>query len=53
MSIGSIVDSIFEDLQCPRCFHVGMDSDGDMDWICPNCGYEGSLEEPDYDDDDT
>lgn len=43
MSIQSAYDEILEDTECPVCHTVGMMPDGDFDWVCPNCGYEGSL----------
>ncbi len=45
MSLQSAFDEILEDKECPRCQHIGMDSDGGFDFVCPNCGYEGTLVE--------
>ena len=45
MSIGSAYDAILEDMECPECGHVGMEANGGFEYICPNCDYEGSLEE--------
>lgn len=40
----------YDDLQCPNCGKFGMVSDGDLDWYCPKCHYEGSeSNEPDED----
>ena len=52
MSIVSAYDEILEDMECPDCGHVGMDANGGFEYICPNCGYEGSLEEDFEDEDD-
>lgn len=45
MSIGSAYDDILESMECPNCSHVGMEPNGGIDYICPECGYEGSLED--------
>lgn len=47
MSLQSAYDDILEDMVCPICGHVGMDSDGGFDYSCPNCDYEGTLENDD------
>lgn len=47
MSIGSTYDAILEDMECPRCGHIGMETNGSYEYFCPHCDYEGSLaEEP-------
>lgn len=50
MSIQSAYDAMLEDMQCPNpdCGHVGMLPNGDFDWVCPECGCEGTFED-DYD----
>jgi uncharacterized Zn finger protein (UPF0148 family) len=45
MSIQSAYDEILEDTQCPNCGCVGMLPNGSFDYCCPNCDYEGSLED--------
>lgn len=49
MSLQSVFDDILEDTRCPRCGTVGMLPNGGFDWICPNCDYEGSVEDDEDD----
>ena len=39
--MSSIID--YDEIDCPMCGHIGMLPDGDLDVICPECGYEYSL----------
>lgn len=39
--MGSIID--YDEIDCPCCGHIGVLPDGDLDVICPECGYEFSL----------
>ena len=41
--LGSTYDDILEDMECPICTKVGMEPDGSYEFVCPNCGYQGSL----------
>ena len=50
MSLQSAYDEILEDTTCPMCGTVGMMPDGGFDWMCPECGYEGTLDDEDEDD---
>lgn len=34
-----------DEMQCPKCGHIGLLPDGDFDLECPACGYITSLEE--------
>ena len=43
MSIQSGFDEMLEDMQCPECGHIGMDSIGGWSYECPECGYEGTY----------
>ena len=47
----SLID--YDEYECDRCGHIGVIPDGDLDYICPECDYEGSLydNEDDYFDD--
>ncbi len=45
MTLNEAYDAIIEDTVCPNCLTIGMQPDGGFDWICPECGYEGSLED--------
>lgn len=47
MSLQSTYDEILEDTECPVCHTIGMLPDGGFDWICPNCGHEGSVSDDD------
>lgn len=51
-SLHSVYDEILEDTECPNCHKVGMLPDGGFDYVCPECGYEGSLEENSSDSED-
>lgn len=51
-SIQSAYDEILEDTACPQCHTVGMLPDGGLEYICPECGYEGSLDESEEDEDE-
>jgi tRNA(Ile2) C34 agmatinyltransferase TiaS len=44
MKITEAFDEILEDTVCPKCGTVGMNSIGSWDYECPNCDYEGSVE---------
>ncbi len=44
MSIQSAYDEMLEDQECPVCGTVGMLPNGGFDWVCPNCGHEGTFE---------
>lgn len=46
----SFIDDLLESIVCPRCGHRGVDSDGGYDWVCPNCDYEGYLDNEDSED---
>ena len=52
MNLHEAYDLILEDTTCPVCSCVGMLPDGDYDYLCPNCGYEGSLSDEDDEDED-
>lgn len=41
----------YDDIICPVCQHMGVLPNGGYDWICQECGYEGSLYDSDEDDD--
>ncbi len=45
MSIASNYDDTLEDTRCKNCGAEGMISDGDFDYICPNCGVTGTIPE--------
>lgn len=52
--MGSIID--YDEIDCPCCGHIGVLPDGDLDVICPECGYEFSLmddEEDEWDSSNT
>ena len=42
----------YDDIICPVCQHIGVLPDGGFDWVCPECGYEGSLNDEEYEEDD-
>lgn len=42
----------YDDIICPVCQHIGVLPDGGFDWVCPECGYEGSLDDEEYEEDD-
>lgn len=42
----------YDDIVCPVCQHIGVLPDGGFDWVCPECGYEGSLDDEEYEEDD-
>lgn len=42
----------YDDIICPFCQHIGVLPDGGFDWVCPECGYEGSLNDEEYEEDD-
>lgn len=44
-NLHSAYDEILESIECPVCHTTGMLPDGGIDYICPECGYEGSLED--------
>jgi hypothetical protein len=33
----------YDSIECPSCNHVGVMPDGGFDYMCPMCGFEGSL----------
>ena len=41
----------YDDIICPVCQHIGVLPDGGFDWVCPECGYEGSLDDEEYEED--
>lgn len=49
MSIQEAYDEILEDTICPICKTQGMLPNGGFDWVCPTCGYEGSVIEDEDD----
>lgn len=52
MSLQSAYDDILEDLVCKNCGAVGMESDGGLDYFCPVCGQEGTLEDEEDEEDE-
>lgn len=48
MSLQEAYDEMLEDTRCPKCGCVGMLPNGGFDWICPNCDYEGTLEDEEW-----
>ena len=51
-NLHSAYDEILEDIECPICHTVGMLPDGGIDYICPECGHEGSLDDETEDEDE-
>ena len=47
MPIQSAYDEIIEETSCPNGGCVGMLPNGGFDYVCPECGHEGTLEEND------
>jgi len=43
----SLID--YDELECKKCGHIGLEPNGDFDVVCPICNYEDSL----ANDDDT
>lgn len=41
----------YDDIVCPVCQHMGVLPNGGYDWICPECGYEGTLGEDEENED--
>lgn len=40
-------EGLLEDTECHRCGNVGVEPDGGLDWVCPECGYKGSYDDED------
>lgn len=44
--MGSLID--YDEYECDNCGNVGVIPDGDFSYICPLCGYDGTIGGDDF-----